>query len=101
MPSNGTDTQLLIAFLEARARLLHTTSDQFAGGEAERASALVQTEHDYNALAEVGAEAASLQADLEQADREATAREAATAALLVTQMTELTEPVRTRIPPAG
>lgn len=54
--------------------------------------------HDYVALVEVGAEAAQLQAELEAADREATSREVDTAALLLTQMNELAEAVKARIP---
>lgn len=92
--------RLLIAFVESRARLLRTTSDQFAGGETERTDALVRTEHDYNALVEAGAEAAHLQADLEVADREATPREVDTAQLLLRQMSELTDAVSERIPPS-
>lgn len=88
----------LFAFVEARSLLMQTSSDQFPGGEAERAQALVQTEHDYNAIVGIGAEAAQLQATLEPADREATDREADTAALLITQMRELTDAVKARIP---
>lgn len=73
--------------------------EQFPGGDAERSAALAETEHDYAALAETGAEAARLQAELEQADREATTREVDTAALLLTQMSELTNAVRERMPP--
>jgi hypothetical protein len=88
---------LLVAFIEWRARLLHTTSDQFAGDESVRAEALAQTEHDYIALVEVGAEAARLQTKLAEADRRATAREVDTAQILLTQMSELTDAVRARI----
>ena len=87
---------MLVAFIELRGRLLQTTSDDFGG--AERADALAQTEHDYLALVEVGAEAARLQAQLEAVDREATPREVDTAALLLTQMNELADAVRARIP---
>lgn len=52
-------------------------------------------------LVEAGAEAARLQTDLEAADREATTREVDSAALLLTQMSELTDAVRERIPPNG
>ena len=90
--------RLLVAFIELRGRLLQTTSDDFAGGEADRADALAHTEHDYIALVEVGAEAARLQAELEAGDREATPREVDTAALLLTQMNELADAVRARIP---
>jgi hypothetical protein len=90
--------RLVVAFIEWRARLLQTASEQFAGGESERADALAQTEHDYIALVEVGAEAARLQTKLEEADREATPREVDTAELLLTQMSELTDAVRERIP---
>ncbi len=89
--------RLLVAFIELRSRLLQTTSVDFAGGEAERAAALAQTEHDYLALVEVGAEATRLQAELEAGDREATPREVDTAGLLLTQMNELAEAVRERI----
>ena len=90
--------RLLVAFIEWRAALLKTTSDKFPGGETERAEALAETEHDYIALVEVGAEATRLQADLERADREATSRELDTAELLLTQMSELADAVRERIP---
>lgn len=90
--------RLLVAFIELRGRLLQTTGDDFAGGEGERTEALARTGHDYVALVEVGAEAARLQAKLEAADREPTAREVDTAALLLTQMNELADAVRGRIP---
>ena len=92
--------RLLVAFIELRSRLLQTTGDDFSGGEGERADALAQTEHDYVALVEVGAEAARLQAELEAADREATPHEVDTAVLLLTQMNELADAVRERIPRA-
>lgn len=82
-----------------RAALHQTTSSDFAGGAAERADAVTQTENDYIALVEVGAEAARLQTALEVADREATMREVDTAKLLVAQMDELAEAVRKRLPP--
>lgn len=85
----------------APAAVQRTRQHSFTGGEAERANALAQTEHDYNALVEAGAEAARLQTDLEAADREATTREVDSAALLLTQMSELTDAVRERIPPNG
>lgn len=90
--------RLLVAFIELRARLLRTTAADFAGGQGERAEALARTGHDYVALVEVGAEAARLQAELATADREATRREVDTAALLLTQMNELADAVRGRIP---
>jgi len=92
--------RLLVAFIELRGWLLQTTGDDFAGGEAERAEALARTEHDYLALVEVGAEAARLQAELKASDREATVREFDTAALLLTQMNELADAVRGRVPEA-
>lgn len=92
--------RLLVAFIELRGWLLQTTGDDFAGGEAERAEALARTEHDYLALVEVGAEAARLQAELKASDREATVREFDTAALLLTQMNELADAIKGRIPPA-
>lgn len=89
---------MLVAFVELRSRLLRTTGDDFAGGEAERADVLAQTEQDYVALVEVGAEAVRLQAELEAADREATAREVDTAVLLLSQMNELADAARKRLP---
>jgi hypothetical protein len=47
-----------------------TAPSDFAGGEAERDKAVGQTEHDYMALVEVGAEAARLEGKLELAERE-------------------------------
>ncbi|HTP20680.1 MAG TPA: hypothetical protein VMJ65_13805 [Solirubrobacteraceae bacterium] len=91
--------RLLVAFVELRAALHQTASSDFVGGEPERAAAFAETEHDYVALVEVGAEAARLQTALEGADREATTREIDTAELLVAQMDELAEAVRTRLPP--
>ena len=90
--------RLLVAFVELRAALHRTTSSDFAGGEPERADAFTQTEHDYVALVEVGAEATRLQTVLEVADREATTREIDTAGLFVAQMDELAEAVRKRLP---
>ncbi|MBV9417650.1 MAG: hypothetical protein JO363_21875 [Solirubrobacterales bacterium] len=89
--------RLLVAFVELRAALHHTASSDFAGGKPKRAATFTQTEHDYAALVEVGAEAARLQAALEVADR-ATTREIDTAELLVAQMDELAEAVRKRLP---
>lgn len=88
----------LVEFVEARALLRQTTNDQFPGGEAERADALLQTDHDQIALLDVTSEALRLQRTLEPADREVTPREADTAALLDIQMRELIEAVKARIP---
>ena len=49
----------------------------------------MQTEHDYVALVEAGAEASRLEAGLASADREATAREVDAATLTIRQMQEL------------
>lgn len=89
---------VFVAFIELRGRLLRTTSNDFADGDTERAEALGKTEHDYTALVEVGAEAARLQAELAASDRQATAREVDTAALLLTRMSELAGGVKARIP---
>jgi hypothetical protein len=91
--------RLLVAFVELRARLRESASANFAGGEAERSRALEQTEHDYVALVAAGAEAARLVAELESADRQATVREADTAALVIRQMRELVDAVASRPPP--
>src|SRR5919201_6741677 len=85
--------RLLVAFVEARARLRDTAPDDFPGGEVERGEALSATEHDYTAIVAAGAEAARLQAELEAADRQATDREADAAALVVAQMLELLQAV--------
>ncbi|MCP9491892.1 MAG: hypothetical protein MSC31_18750 [Solirubrobacteraceae bacterium MAG38_C4-C5] len=55
----------------------------FAGGEDERAHTLAQTERDYVAIVEAGAEAARLEAELASADREASARDVDTATLVI------------------
>jgi hypothetical protein len=89
--------QALVAFIELRAQLRRTPSETFTHS-AERAGALAETEHDYVALIEVGAEAARFQTELEAADREATVREVDTAPLLLAQMSELVDAVRARIP---
>lgn len=91
--------RLLVAFVELRARLRETTAAEFAGAEDERGRALERTEHDYVALVVVGAEAARLEAELETADRQATEREADTAALVIRQMRELVDAVGSRLPP--
>lgn len=88
-----------VAFVEARSLLMRTTAEQFPGGEAERADALAQTEHDYVALVETATANYDLQRTLERADREATDREADTAALLTIQLRELVEAVEARLPP--
>jgi len=90
--------QLLVAFVELRARLRETTSANFAGGEAERDAATEQTERDYIALVEAGAAAARLEASLASADREATTREADGAAIIVRQMQELVAVLADRLP---
>jgi hypothetical protein len=92
--------RLLVAFIELRARLRETPASEFAGGEDERSDALEQTEHDYVALVAAGAEAASLEAQLASADREATEREVDTASLVIEQMRELADAVEQRLPRA-
>lgn len=93
--------RLLVAFVELRARLRETPAAGFAGGEEEREQALEQTEHDYVALIEAGAEAARLQAELEAADRQTTEREVDAAALVIRQMLELVQAVAARLPRAA
>lgn len=90
--------QLLVAFVELRARLRGTAPSDFAGGDEEREDALEQTERDYVALVEAGAEAARLEASLASADREATAREVDTSAIVVRQMRELVGALADRLP---
>lgn len=90
--------QFLIAFVELRARLKKTVPSDFAGGIGERGEAFEQTERDYIALVEAGAEAARLESSLASADREATAREIDTAAIVVRQMRELVGALADRLP---
>jgi len=56
----------LVAFIEYRSVFRQTPTAEFGSGEAERTETLAQTEHDYVALVEVGAEAARLQTELER-----------------------------------
>jgi hypothetical protein len=74
----------LVAFVDLRSRLRDAAYSAFVGGKAERDEAVEQTERDYIALVEAGAEAARLEASLASADREATARELDTAAIIIT-----------------
>jgi hypothetical protein len=90
--------QFLVAFLELRAVLLGSPPTDFAGGEVERAHALVETGHDYIAIVAAGAEAANLEATLAAADREATQRELDSADLVIHQMRELVDAVAERLP---
>jgi hypothetical protein len=90
--------RLLIAFMELRARLRETSAADFAGGEHERADALVQTEHDYVALVETGAQGARLEGNLASADRETTELEVDAAVLVIRQMRELVDAVAARMP---
>lgn len=90
--------QPLVAFVELRARLRATaTPTDFVGGDAERDEAVEQTERDYIALVEAGAEAARLEASLASADREATAREVDSASIIAAQMRELVDAVADRL----
>ena len=59
---------------------------------------LQETEHDYAALVPAGAEARRLETSLERADRQATEREADSAALLIRQMRKLVAGVAARLP---
>ena len=90
--------QFLVAFVELRARLKETAPADFAGGAGERDEAFEQTERDYIALVEAGAEAARLETSLASADREATPREVDTAAIVVRQMRELVGALADRLP---
>ena len=90
--------QFLVAFVELRARLRQTAPADFADGDRERDEALEQTDRDYVALVEAGAEAARLETSLASADREATAREVDTAAIVVRQMQELVGALADRLP---
>jgi hypothetical protein len=67
-------------------------------GEDEPSRLLEDTEHDAVALASAGAESVRLETTLEGADREVTAREADSAALVIVQMRELVAAVRRRLP---
>jgi hypothetical protein len=91
--------RLLVVFVELRARLREMAATDFAGGKHGRGQALEQTERDYVALIAAGAEAARLEAELATADRQATMREADTAALVIRQMRELVDAVASRLPP--
>lgn len=84
--------------MELRALLRETPPTDFAGGATERDEAVEQTEHDYIALVEAGAEAARLEASLASADRQATPREVDSASIIVTQMRELVDTVADRLP---
>jgi hypothetical protein len=88
----------LVAFVELRARLRETDPSDFAGGDEERGRCVGQTERDYVARVEAGAEAARLELSLAAADREATAREVDTAGIVVRQMRELVGALADRLP---
>jgi hypothetical protein len=90
--------QLLFAFLELRARLRKIDESAFAGGAAERARLLDETETDYVALASAGAAAARLEAVLDAADREATQREVDSGAVILEQLRELVGALSRRLP---
>lgn len=90
--------ELVTAFLVSRGRLRQTLAAEFAGGEGERSRLLEDTEHDAVALASAGAESVRLETTLKGADREVTAREADSAALVIAQMRELVAAVRRRLP---
>ena len=91
--------RLLVAFVELRSELRQTQPGDFAGGEEERIEVLEQTELDYVALVAAGAEAASLEASLAAADRQATQRESDLAAVVIEQMLELVGALAARLPP--
>jgi hypothetical protein len=90
--------EFLVAFVELRARLRETTPSDFPGGDGERDEALEQTERDYIAVVEAGAEAARLETRLASADREATPREVDAASIVIRQMRELVAAVADHLP---
>ena len=90
-----------MAFVELRGRLREIPAAGFSGGEDEREQALEETERDYVALIEAGAEAAPFQAELKAADRQTTEREIDAAALVIRQMLELVQAVAARVPRAA
>lgn len=89
--------ELLVAFVILPAQLRGTDPEEF-GGAQQRLRLLQETEHDYAALVAAGAEATRLETSLECADRQATEREADSAALLIRQMRELVAAVAARLP---
>jgi hypothetical protein len=75
-----------------------TSAADFERGAAARADALRETEADAVALVEAGAEALTLEDALAAADREASAREVDSAAIVILQRRELVAATAARLP---